>query len=145
MSANGAGEKMRVDLADSLDIRRNLRPREARSHKSATPLFGSQKAGVWTNFRICFHIGKTVENLKHYFGIHRLVIVRSHTFPDGEPTARSEPRSRFVQAKQEILRDVHDVNSVHEIEFSRGNPLRPPRQIEIDCSPCQREIRVLRC
>ena len=46
--------------------------------------------------------------------------------------SRSKRRARFFQAKQEILRDVHDVNSVHEIEFSGANPLRAPRQIDID-------------
>ena len=39
---------------------------------------------------------------------------------------------------------MHDVNSVHEIEFSRRNPLLAPRQIEIDGRPFQREVRVLR-
>src|SRR5262249_8302855 len=134
---------MRVDLADSLDIRRNLGARETCSQKSATPLVSSQKAGVWTNFRIRFHVGKTVQNLKHEFGIHRLVIVRSQAFPDNEPTIQGKSRTRFVQAKQEILRYVHDVNSVNEIEFSWGNPLFAPRQIGIDRRPFQREVRVL--
>ena len=135
---------MRINLADSLDVGRNFRARKAGSRKSVTPLFGSQKAWVWTNFRICFHITKTVQNLKHEFGIHRLIIVRSHAFPDDEPTVRIKRRARLVQAEQEIFRDVHDVNSVHEIEFSRGNPLLAPRQIEIDGRPFQREVRVLR-
>src|SRR5262249_6148138 len=114
-----------------------------RSQNSATPLLGSQKAGVWTNFRICFHVGKTVKNLKHEFGVHRLVIVWPHAFPDDEPTAGSKRRARFVQAKQKILGDVHDVNSVHEIEFSRGNPLSAPWQIEIDRRPLCGKVRIL--
>ena len=135
---------MRVDLADSLDIGRNFRAGKAGSQKSATPLFGSQKTRVWTNFRICFHIRKTVQNLKHEFGIHRLVIVRSHAFPDDEPATSSKRRVRFVRAEQEILRNMHDVNSVHEIEFSRGNSLFAPWQIEIHGRPFQRKLRVLR-
>src|SRR5215469_418210 len=109
---------MRVDFTDTLDVGRNLDPVEPCSQESAAPLLRSQKTRIWANFRVGFDVVKTFQNLKHQFWIHRLIVVRPHAFAYHEPAITSKRRARPVQAKQEVLRDVHDVNSIDEIEFS---------------------------
>src|SRR5439155_848921 len=46
LSIDGAGEKMRINLADRLDVRGYLRMPQVRPHKSAPPLFCSQKTRI---------------------------------------------------------------------------------------------------
>src|SRR5947208_15472392 len=65
LSTDGAGEKMRINLAACLDVRRNLRMPQVRSQKSASPLFCSQKTRIRSKLRICFDATKTVQDLEH--------------------------------------------------------------------------------
>src|SRR5262245_66299746 len=76
---------MRVDFTDTLDVRRDLDLVEACPQESAAPLLRGQKTGIRANFRVGFDVVKTVQNLKHQFRIHRLIVVRPHAFAYHEP------------------------------------------------------------
>src|SRR6266581_6608415 len=131
LSTNGASEKMWVDLANAIDIRRHSGVLETCARKSTPPLFCSQKARIRANFRICLDVCKTIQNLKHQLRIDRLIIVRPHTFADHQPAIGGESRASFIQAKQKILGDMHHVDGVYEIELSRGEALSVPWQVEV--------------
>src|SRR5262245_53081658 len=109
---------MRVDFTDTLDVRRDLDLVEACPQESVAPLLRGQKTWIRANFRVGFDVVKTVQNLKHQFRIHRLIVVRPHAFAYHEPAITSKGRARLVQAKQEVFRDVHDIDSIDELEFS---------------------------
>src|SRR6266446_7520451 len=85
LPTNGAGEKMRIDLANPIDVRRHLGVFEACARKSTTPLLCGQKARIRANFRIYLDVCETVQNLKHQFRIDWLIIVRPNAFADHKP------------------------------------------------------------
>src|SRR6266446_2452400 len=85
LSTNGAGEKMWIDLANPIDIRRHLGVFEACARKSTTPLLCGQKARIRANFRIRLDVCETAQNLKHQFRIDWLIIVRPNAFADHKP------------------------------------------------------------
>ena len=51
-----------------------------------------------------------------------------------------EGRTRLIQAKQEILGDMHYVHAIYEIELPCPNALSVPWQIEVQRGPFQRQI-----
>src|SRR4029453_14247632 len=63
--ANGAGEKMRINLTNGVDIWRDFDALKACPYKCAAPVICSQEAGVRAKFRICLDLGKAFQNLKH--------------------------------------------------------------------------------
>src|SRR5882724_2704494 len=128
---NRASEKMRINLANAIDVRRHVGMAEACARKSAAPLLRSQKARIRPNFWICLDICKTIQNLKHQLGIDGLIIVRPYAFADYQPTIGRQSRARFTQAKQEILGDMHHINGIYDIKFSGSNSLSVPRQINV--------------
>src|SRR5438552_11207362 len=65
LSANGAGEKMRIDLANAVDIRRDFGALKSCARKCAAPLICGQKARVRANFGVRLDVSKTLQNLKH--------------------------------------------------------------------------------
>src|SRR5436305_12993851 len=85
LSTNRAGKKVRINLANPIEVRNDFRVPEACARKSAAPLRCSQKAWIRAKLRIDLHICKAVENLKHQFRVHWLFIVRPHAFADHKP------------------------------------------------------------
>src|SRR5438046_9756255 len=65
LSANGTGKKMRIYLANAIDIRRDFDALKAWARKCAAPLIGSQKARVRPNFGICLGVGRVFRDLTH--------------------------------------------------------------------------------
>ena len=122
---------MRIDLANPIDIRRHVRVFETCARKSTTPLLCGQKARIRANFRIYLDVCETVQNLKHQFRIDWLIIVRPNAFADHKPAISGQSRAGFIQAKQKILGDVHHVDAIDEIEFSRSDALSVPWQVEV--------------
>src|SRR6266480_2322225 len=109
LSANSTGEKMRIDLANTIDIR--------------------------PNFGMYLDLGKAPQNLKHQFRVDRLIDIGPKTFADHQPAIARQSRARLIQAKQKILGDMQHVDGVHEIELARGDALSVPRQIEVERAP----------
>src|SRR5215469_2199637 len=140
LSTDGAGEKMRIDLANAIDIRRHSDALQTRARKSTAPLLCSQKARIRANFRIHLDVCKTIQNLKHQLRVDWLIIVRPNTFADHEPAIARQRRACLIQAKQKILGDMHYVDGIHQIEPSRSNALSTPWQVEVQRSPFEREI-----
>src|SRR5436305_10810006 len=107
LSANCTSKKVRINLANAIDIGRNRDALKARASKRAPPLLGSQKAWIRPNLWICLNICKTLKNLKHQLRIDWLIEIGAQAFADHEPPVASQSRSRFAQTKQEIPGDMH--------------------------------------
>src|SRR4029450_3652620 len=73
LPANGTGEKMRIDLANAIDIRRDLDALKACARKCAAPLICSQKARIRPNFGICLDVGKAFQNFKQQLRVDERV------------------------------------------------------------------------
>src|SRR5437899_7596359 len=85
LSANRAREKMRIEFANAFDIWRNFNALKAGARKRAPPLICRQKARSRTNVGVQLDIGKTLQDLKHQFGVDRLITIRPQAFADHEP------------------------------------------------------------
>src|SRR5207247_10475851 len=107
LSTNCTRKKVRINLANAIDIGRNLDALKAPRSKRAPPLLGSQKAWIRPNLWICLDICKTLKNLKHQLGIDWLIEIGAQAFADDEPSVAGKSRARFVQTKQEIPGDMH--------------------------------------
>src|ERR1043166_919484 len=73
LPANRAGKKMRIQLANLLDLGRDRDVLKTRASKCLAPLLGHQKTGIRANLRIKIDIGETLQDLEHQLGINRLV------------------------------------------------------------------------
>src|SRR6184192_2025777 len=130
LPANGTGKKMRIYLANAIDIRRDFDALKASARKCAAPVICSQKARIRPNFGIYLDVGKTLQDLKHQFRVDRLIGIGSQAFADHQPAIARQSRASLIQAKQKILGDMQHVDGVYEIELARSYALNIPRQIE---------------
>ncbi len=60
LSADGTGEKMRIHLANTIDVWRDFGALETGARECATPLIRGEEARIRTNFGINIHAGKAV-------------------------------------------------------------------------------------
>src|SRR5213076_130239 len=135
LSANGTGKKMRIYLANAIDIRRDFNALKACARKCAAPVICSQKARIGANFGICLDVGKTLQDLKHQFRVDRLIGIGSQAFADHQPAIVRQSRARLIQAKQKILGEIFKQKTAYEIELARSYALNIPRQIEVERAP----------
>src|SRR4029453_12461008 len=72
-----------------------------------------------------------------------LIKIGAQAFANHKPAVACKSRARFLQAKQEILGDMHHVNSVYQIEFTRVDALSVPWQIQVERAPFEWKARIL--
>src|SRR5438132_14346362 len=65
LTADRSGEKMRIDLANAVDIRDDLGALKTCACKCVAPVTCSQKARIRADFGICLDVCKAFQNLKH--------------------------------------------------------------------------------
>src|SRR5205807_4314743 len=99
LAADSRGEKMRIHLANAVDLRCDLDALETGAGKYAAPLVRGQEARFWANFGIRIHIAKAVQGLKDKLGIDRLIDMRPHAFANHQPSVVRQRATRFVQAE----------------------------------------------
>src|SRR5437764_13057970 len=90
LSANRASEEMGIDFANTIELGFYFSVFEAGATECAPPMIRGEKTRIRSKFRIDINVGKTIQDLKHQFRIHRLVEIRPHTLTDYEPATRRE-------------------------------------------------------
>ena len=90
---------MRIEFANTFDIRRDFDALKASARKHAPPLIRGQKARSRTNVGVHVDVGKTFQNLKHQFGVDGLIDIRPQAFADHEPAIVRQRRARLIQTK----------------------------------------------
>ena len=113
LCANGAGEKMRINLTNAIDIWRDPDALKTCARKCAAPVICSKEAGIRAKFRIYLDLGEALQNLKHQLRVDRLVVMRPQAFADHQPAIALQGGVRLIQGKQKILGDVQHVDCVN--------------------------------
>jgi hypothetical protein len=90
MSANRAREEMRIDFPNTVELGFYFNVFETGAAECAPPMIRGEKTRIRSKFWIGIDVGKTIQDLKYQFRIHRLVEIRPHTLADYEATIRRE-------------------------------------------------------
>jgi len=99
LAGDGRGKKMRIDLANAVDLRGDFDALETGAPKCAAPVVRGQEARIGANFGIRAHIAKAVQDLKDHLGVDWLIHIRPHAFADHQASIMSQRAARLVQAK----------------------------------------------
>src|SRR6476661_9695888 len=90
LSANRAREEMGIDFANTIELGFYVSVFETGAAECAPPMTRGEKTRIRSKFWIGIDVGKTIQDLKYQFRIHRLVEIRPHTLADYEAASRRE-------------------------------------------------------
>src|SRR6266496_1613718 len=78
LSANRASKEVGIDFANTVELWFYFRVLEAGASEGMPPMIRGQKTGIRSKLRIDIDVGKTIQDLKYQFRIHRLVEIGAH-------------------------------------------------------------------
>src|SRR2546423_15242807 len=90
LTANRASEEMGIDFANIIELWFYFSVLEAGAFKCAPPMIRGKKTGIRSKFRVDIDVGKTIQDLKYQFRIHRLVEIGPHTLTDYKAAMQRE-------------------------------------------------------
>src|SRR6266853_2699892 len=82
LSANRAREEMGIDFANTIELGFYFSVFEAGAAECTAPMIRGEKTRIGSKFWIDLDVGKTVQDLKYQFRIHRLVKIRPNALTD---------------------------------------------------------------
>ena len=126
LSANRASKEVGIDFANTVELWFYFRVLEAGAPEGMPPMIRGEKTGIRSKLRIDIDVGKTIQDLKYQFRIHRLVEIGAHALTDYQAATRRERVTSLTQAEQEILGHMQHVDAINEVELAASNPLSFP-------------------
>ena len=82
LAANRASEEMGIDFANTIELGFYFNVLEAGAAECAPPMIRGEKTRIRSKFWIDIDVGKTIQDLKYQFRIHRLVEIGPHALTD---------------------------------------------------------------
>jgi hypothetical protein len=79
-----------IDFANAIQLWFYFRVLEAGTPEGMPPMIRGEKTGIRSKLRIDIDVGKTIEDLKYQFRIHRLVERGAHALTDYQTATRRE-------------------------------------------------------
>src|SRR5439155_22457569 len=97
---------MRINFANTIELWFYFSMFEPSAPECIPPLIRSQETGIRAKFRIDIDVGKTIQDLKYQFRIHRLVEIGAHALADYQASIRCERIAGLTQTEQQIFGDM---------------------------------------
>ena len=104
---------MGIDFANNIEVWFYFRVVKAGAPEGMPPMIRGEKTGIRSKLRIDIDVGKTIQDLKYQFRIHRLVEIGAHALTDYQAATRRERVTSLSQAEQEILGDMQHVDAIN--------------------------------